>query len=429
MKSKEKEYYKIIKSLDTAFTINDIYKKAKFKDEYFYYSDEKNDFHIINVVFSDKSFNPSEQYISKIRKKIQKNQYLDKINVLVIVFAKVTTEIVNNKNFSIIYLNINNWKKDITKIIPDINFDSEFNIMKAIEESQNGRLLDSNSSIAKKQNSFLHKKRITNLPIFLSLLVITIIIPVILNIFWFLIIQNMDDASFKTTTTYEIELIFGAANHDLIIGLNQWWRIFMFPISSYGFMSIFLHFLILMFFVRYMEINIGKFKGFILICLYPFIAIIMTMTSYYYVLAGPSILYALLIGAGFVSSYKKSDYSSLMIKRSAVFLMVLCVLFSLFYIDLINDLTIIFSFIIGSVYGLFINHNYRRKDWLLYIPIIIFVLFSLLVIIFIVLEETTRIIPPLNEDVINAMEIYMHHHLISSSAYEKLLNSYYHQSV
>ena len=86
------------------------------------------------------------------------------------------------------------------------------------------------------------------------------------------------------------------------------------------------------------------------------------MTNYSYTLNGPMVLYSLLIGVGFVSSYKKNDFASLMIKRSTYIAIFIFILFSFFSFELSRSILIMFSFIIGASYGLFINHNYQKND-------------------------------------------------------------------
>ncbi len=424
----DSKQFNIIKTLDIAFEINDIYKKYHTKNNYYYYSAEKNSYNIINVVFDQKKYVINKKDIKKIKDRMKRKHYIDNFKILIFIIGDQSSQLEVDKDISLIFVTYQNWKNELSKIISNIDFSAEFDIMKAYEEQKdnlknNNQGINLDSNIGRKYRSFEYKKQISNLPVFIFLLIFTVIMPIIINIFW--TISNFQKGTTSEYTLNYFLMLFGAANHDLMICLNQWWRAITYPMISYGLFNSLWDLIVLFFFVRYLEIAIGHKQAFVLIALYPFIGIIESMVSFSSVISGPAIIYALLFGGAMVSIYKKNDYASLIIRRKIIFAIILFLIISLVINKgIVNDIFILFALVVGCSYGLFVNHNYKQKDWLIYIPIIIFSIFALATIGFILVGEFSKFLPPQNQDVLDVTNTYIKLHILKPDALTRLKNYY-----
>ncbi len=417
------KFDEVIKKINIALSINDTYKMKyynKKNNECYFYSLDNKKYQIICI--SLKQIEQQNEKLIKIKNKLLKKYFKNNYSILNIIFSDEYGKLEIKNNYSKIKVTNDNWEKEIKSILPDLDFEQDFDIMSAINEQQNNKILDVNSPTFKKYNTFKHKMQLNNLPVFIFVLILTSIIPFFITMFW-------DFMGTDQINTNKFLMLFGGLNHDLLIGANQWWRIFSFPIVNRSFVYILMDLIFLFFSVRYAEVLIGSWKSLILLAFYPFIGILFSMVDYSNIISGSNIIIGLFLGVTIISVYKKHDYASLRAKFP-IWLVIIFLLITSFFSGITNLIFVSFVIIIGCVYGLFINHNYEKKfTWYLIIPIIMIILLLLSIIILILFEEFSKNLPAYNDDVMYVMSKYKEWHLITNNSYNNMLNNYYHISM
>jgi len=438
MKNKEynDSFFNAVKNFDIAFSQNDFYTKYaryKYKNEMmFYYNFKNSKFSIISLC-NQKKFNQKlyDLIIAKLKKKLQNYSSKKSFPILhVIICEKNIQDVKHDLDKKITYLTTNqaSLKKEVKNLIPEIDFDAEIKMNEYIETRDN--LKNNNSNPA---NSFLFSKnktyqklsilrtkaRLSNLPIVLSIIAFCVILPVFVTIFWS---SNSANLNFSSNSFL---MVFGALNRDLIIGLNQWWRIFTYPLIGSGLISILINGFIFFYVCRYIEVLLGLKKTLILLCAYPFLGLLFVLISQTVVISGIIFIFALFVGATLTTIYKRNDYVAKFAKQSAfmgIFYLLLC--FFLIY-TLSQTFFIFVTFIIGAIFGLLFNHNYQKKDLYFYIPIALIALFFTLIVVMICLIKFKPVVPSYNPDVVNSLGKYVGWKFLSSETLSNFIKNYY----
>ncbi len=434
MENKNPNFKDIIKKMDIALSKNDVYikyNKYYWKKEntvYYYNTSTKHHFHIICITESqDNKFKFDNEIINKIKNKINKVYQKSEFKILKLVVSSADPQVNDSDPLNVIAsLSYSKWVNDISAVLPNLDFEMDFDIMSAISAQRNksggkNNLNADEVKTFKKLKSFQYKTQISKLPIFTTLFILTIFLPLIISFVWFIISKNL---SFSLSTGSFL-LLFGGLNHDLLLGANQWWRIMVYPFIENGFLSIILNGILFFISLRYTEVIIGKLNTLLLLLFYPILGIIFTMVDANLILVGPWVIFSLFLGANLIAIYKKHDYSSLLIKPFLTIMLFWIILSGIFSNGLFFLFYMILSILVGASFGLLINHNYKQISYLFFIPIVILISIVISMIVLVVLEETSNLVPSINNDVLATIYQYENWHLMKSGSFNNFVNNYY----
>lgn len=454
MDKNNNNFENIIQEFNIAFTVNDVYqhtKKYSKNNKSFigYFSELKNDYQIILV--NEKNYNQKDKEIKlkKIKSKLAKKTYKTDWKILDIIISDKYLPISINENVLTIQLSKKGYKSEIKNIFPDLDYDADFDYSDFLKDKTeiNQKVINNRnaSDINKKNNSiknvfvasnassrtmkkfkaFSNKAEIVKSYNFLFLLIFCNLLPLailIMSTFYFRISYLAQSSVFV--------LIFGAANHDLIIGANQWWRIFTYPFITDNFFTIFLNIILLFISFRYVEIVIGKKNTTLLLfTLYPLIGLCFSMISYSTSLSGPLVLYGLVAGAAIATAYKKKDFGSILVKDRIVMMILYLIISAFIFLmsgEIFTSVILALGLILGLSFGFLINHNYNQLGFMFYAPLAIIVSIFLLTIAITIYEAFKIIIPQENPNVEIALGIYKNWGLFSAKDFNSFINNYYH---
>ena len=435
MKKREynENFFSVVKMFDIAFSQNDFYTKYaryKYKEEMMFYYNFKNSKYSIISLCNQKKFNLKlfEIIISKLRKKLE--NYSSKKSfpiLLVFITDKNIQEVKQDTIKKITYLTSNKARiqSEIKKLISEVDFEPEIQIsdylktQEKLKENKRTMGFSIKSKTYHKLSILRTKSRLLNLPIIFSIIGFCIFLPIIITIFWS---GNKSNLNYSSNS---VLMIFGALNRDLVIGLNQWWRVFTFPLINNNLISLVINGFIFYFVCRYIEVLLGAKKTLILLSAYPFVGLLFILVSQTAIISGISYIFALFVGAMATTIYKRNDYVAKFAKQS-LFLGIFYLLLSFFLTySLTQTFFILITFIIGTIFGLLFNHNYQKKDIYFYLPIILLFLFIVLIIVLIFLIEFINVVPAYNPDVINTLRKYELWNLISRNSILRFINNYY----
>ena len=375
----------------------------------------------INNTYHDdlKDFVVESDVWKRLSVKLLKKQKHLQLKTLVIILGNRAEQSVTLKENTLINLN-KEYKNGLAQFFPGIKQfidDKEVDLKKLSPEELKNQMEDAGSRLNRDLKKISQKFRSSNLIVVWISTVLFIVLPFLLFLF-------SGSLGFKGITSSTLGLILGGLNRDVVVGLNQWWRLFTYVFATDSIFSLLIYGIILFFSVKLLEVTMKPWKIFIaFICLIPTSAFLTSIAIPGYIFTGPQTIAVAMYGLMFMTHYSRKTLTSQIAGMQSNWIPILLILIPLFSGSYMTYLIYIVAFTAGVVMSYFLDYDYRRLRWSIVPPVLIA---FCLIVVPIILFETNVYWAPNNYTVFSMMQQYYNQKFMSKGAITKVLENYYH---
>ncbi|WP_374696240.1 rhomboid family intramembrane serine protease [Spiroplasma endosymbiont of Polydrusus formosus] len=405
-----------------------VYKsKSRNNNNAYLYKVDSKEFQIIKIIdnfsgeFND--FIINDEIVQMLKTFLNKKFQRAKLTILSIVLIENRSQIYKDDGGDVtLFVNQNNYLDRLKNYYPNItmlekNSETKSSTARMTKEEILDGIKEPNSKLTKNLKQLSDKLSVNNLGVTWILIALLLVIPIV-GIFFGSQIFNTQGLSEKAT-----KLVYGGITRDLLIWNNQWWRLWTYVLFSSNSLLVVLNLFMIFTVARYAEALLGRWRlSAILLLGVPLVGLFLGAVLPNWIFGGSTILLAILWGSLFSYNYGKEDLLALIANQRILIIMLWLLIMPIFLgysYYLINFI----SFFVGSAigYGLEFNRSHR-VNWTMLYPIFIIVT---IITVSVVTLLWMRYVPPYNGAVIEVLVSYWRVGLISQSAIEDMLNSYY----
>lgn len=400
--------------------------KAQVNNNVYLYNIENKPFQIIRIIDNfkaeNKDFNVKDSVIEKIEANFSKKYQRAKLNVLNIIFNNEQSyqQVDEKEAITTIFLTSDNWVRMLETHFPSIAKHFNFNQSEQEEHDEfsgEEQVISVDSPQGKKIMQLKTKMQVGNL--FVTwIFIVTFMISSIVLTFFSGRILNIDQSITDDDTRF-VNLVFGALDRDLLLGSNQWWRIFTYPlnITSNPFVMVLLGF-IFFFYSRFVEATSGKIKLFLILVIgYPLTGLLSSLINMHQQeINGWLSFDVLLIGYILVcDAGKEKDIAVNYVRPFLVFPLFMILIYPTMSNSFHLYPLIFISFFIGTAFGFIFDINSKSKFVLsLVYPLLIFAAIISGIVALIILFHLSDQIPAWNKTSVLVLDKYRENRLVST---------------
>ena len=356
----------------------------------------------------------------QLKAKLLKKKSHLKIKILVLILGNQAHNIIKKDWGTLVMLNLN-YKSQLNEIFSQFtNFFQEKEIdLKDVPTSELMEQMQSSSSkFSRDAVKVAARLRSSNLIIFWIVLLLFVVAPLLLLIF--------SGSIFKNLTGDSLGLALGGVNRDLLVGFNQWWRLFTYFLGSDNIFLLLLFGLILCLSVKYLEVVMKPWKiALAFLILLPGAVFLPAICSPNTVFGGPAMIGVAIYGLMTTTNYSRTNLTARITSGRIWLILLLLVLIPLGTEHFIMYVFFAIDFMAGATLAVLFHHNYhdREHNWIMAFPILLMIT---LFVVPIILYNINQYWPANNSDVFSMLQQYYNQGLMSKSSIIKVLENYYH---